>query len=486
MTSAGRTFALPGTHTLPGPRILPAIRALFVALALGGCATLSEDGGFADVQQLAGERLGTKVQLARAGNDGDAIAAQVQALLAKPLGVDDAVQIALLNNPGLQASYASLGIAEADLVQAGRLRNPSFDYLNTWHGSDRKLEWTLLFPIIDLATLPLRTKAAGRGFDRAKLEGARATVALAAGTRRAYFQAVAAQETARYAEQVKDAADASAELARRMARAGNFPKLTQMREQAFYAEAVAQLARARQSAVAERERLTRLMGLHGDERFVLPDRLPDLPAAPAEQGDAETVAMRQRLDVLAAQRETEAVAESLGLVKATRVINLFDLGPARTREGDEPWKTGFALVIEIPLFDWGSAKVARAEAVYMQSVQRVAETAVNARSEVRETYSAYTTAYGTARHYRDEIVPLRKRISEEQLLRYNGMLISVFELLADAREQVAAVNAAIDAARDFWVAEADLQAALAGAGEPRPAGARPATMTAAPARAGGH
>ncbi len=460
--------------------------ALHAAFALGGCATFSQDGGFGDVRKLAAERLGTNVQLARADKDGEAIAAQVQALLAKPLGVDDAVQIALLNNPGLQASYASLGIAEADLVQAGRLRNPSFDYLNTWHGSDRKLEWTLLFPIIDLVTLPLRTKAAGRGLDRAKLEGARAAVGLAAETRRAYFQAVGAQETARYAEQVKEAADASAELARRLARAGNFPKLAQMREQAFYAESVAQLARARQSAVADRERLTRLMGLHGDEtRFVLPDRLPDLPAAPAEQGDAEGAAMRQRLDVLAAQRETEAVAESLGLVKATRVINLFDLGPARTREGDEPWKTGFALVIEIPLFDWGSAKVARAEAVYMQSVQRVAETAVNARSEVRETYSAYTTAYETARHYRDEIVPLRKRISEEQLLRYNGMLISVFELLVDAREQVTAVNAAIEAARDFWVAEADLQAALAGAGETRPAGARPAAIT-APVRAGGH
>ena len=440
-----------------------------------------------EVQTLTAARINGKVQLARADKDGDAIAGRTKALLAKPLGVEDAVQVALLNNAGLQAAYAELGIAEADLVQAGRLRNPTFDYLNTWHGADRKLEWTLLFPIIDLLTLPLRTKVAGRGFERAKLETARAAVGLASETRRAYFQAVAAQETVLYAEQVREAAEASAELARRMARAGNFPKLTQMREQVFYAEAVAQLARARQNAVAERERLTRLMGLYGEEtQFVLPDRLPDLPPAPAEQQDAESVAMRQRLDILAAQRDSETVAESLGLTKATRVINVFDIGPARTREGDESWKTGFALVLEIPLFDWGSAKVARAEAVYMQSVQRVAEAAVNARSEVREAYSAYTTAYQTARHYREEIVPLRKRISEEQLLRYNGMLISVFELLADAREQVASVNAAIDAGRDFWLAETELQAALAGGGGVRPGGARTTPMTATPARAGGH
>jgi outer membrane protein TolC len=121
----------------------------------------------------------------------------------------------------------------------------------------------------------------------------------------------------------------------------------------------------------------------------------------------------------------------------------------------------------------------------MRSVQRIAETAVNARSEVRESYSAYVTAYETARHYRDEIVPLRKKISEESLLRYNGMLISVFELLADAREQVGAVNGAIEALRDYWVADAELQAVLNGAGGGRRTPARAATATTASPR-GGH
>jgi outer membrane protein TolC len=98
----------------------------------------------------------------------------------------------------------------------------------------------------------------------------------------------------------------------------------------------------------------------------------------------------------------------------------------------------------------------------MQAVNRAADLAVQARSEVREAYSAYRTAFDLTRHYRDEIVPLRKRISEENLLRYNGMLISVFELLADARQQIASVNAYIDALRDFWVAESNLQMAMTG------------------------
>jgi outer membrane protein TolC len=262
---------------------------------------------------------------------------------------------------------------------------------------------------------------------------------------------------------VKAAAAAAAELARRMARAGNFPRITEMREQVFYAETVAQLARARQAAIAERERLTRLMGLYGDDvRFKLPERLPDLPASPPELKDAEQTAVAQRLDIQAARRESEGLAESLGLTKATRFINVLELGPARTKEDPEPWKSGYELSLEVPIFDWGSAKVARAEATYMQSVQRIAEAAVNARSEVRESYSAYATAYETAKHYRDEIVPLRKKISEESLLRYNGMLISVFELLADAREQVVSVNAYIDALKEFWRADTGLQNALGG------------------------
>jgi outer membrane protein TolC len=99
----------------------------------------------------------------------------------------------------------------------------------------------------------------------------------------------------------------------------------------------------------------------------------------------------------------------------------------------------------------------------MQSVQRTADVALRARSEVREAYSAYRTSYDLARHYRDEIVPLRRRISEENLLLYNGMLIGVFDLLADARRQVMAVTASVEAQRDFWLASASLEVALTGA-----------------------
>jgi outer membrane protein TolC len=284
---------------------------------------------------------------------------------------------------------------------------------------------------------------------------------LAHDTRRAYFQAVAAEESARYMAQVRESAEAGAELAARMANAGNFPKLTRMREQAYYAEVTVNLARTRQVAIAQREKLTRLMGLAGDAlRYQLPERLPDIPSSLPDRSGIEEIALRDRLDVQAAKRETERIASSLGLTKATRFINVLEVGRARKKDGDQPFHYGYEISLELPLFDWGGARVAKAEALYMQSVENVAEVAVNARSEAREAYAAYRTAYDTAKHYRDEIVPLRKLISEETLLRYNGMLIGVFELLVDAREQVAGVNEYIQALRDFWIASGDLQTAL--------------------------
>jgi outer membrane protein TolC len=437
---------------------------LLTAAFLGGCATPSPDAGFGTVETAVKERgLRQDTKWLRSEKDAEQTQASVKKLLEAPLSANSAVQIALLNNRGLQATYAELGIAEADLVQAGRLRNPGFSYARLRRGDELEIERTFLFDILGLITMPIRTDLEKRRFELTKGRIAAEVLQVAADTRRAWHRAISAQESAKYAEQVKEAAEASAELARRMAAAGNFSKLDQAREQVFYAEATAQFARTRQAALAKRERLTQLMGLWGEDiAFKLPDRLPDLPKAPREIADIESLALKQRFDVQGAMKEAENIAASLGLTRATGFISVLELGYQRNSETGRPRQTGYEIEIRLPIFDWGSARVARAEYTYMQAVNRAADTAVKARSEVREAYNAYRTAFDLAKHYRDEIVPLRKRISDETVLRYNGMLISVFELLADARSQIASVNAYIEALRDFWVAEANLELALTG------------------------
>ena len=432
-------------------------------LGLGGCAGFTGDSGYGFVESTARERINKEVKWIKSDADADSVQTTVKSLLAKPLSVDDAVQIALLNNRGLQAMYADLGIAEADLVQAGRLKNPGFSYRNVHGDGEFNIERALTFNFMQLITMPLATKLERRRFEATQLRVAAEVLQVAVQTRKAYFNAVAARQTASYMEDVKVSAEAGAEIAQRMAGVGNWNKLNQAREHVFYAEATARLARAKLDSVSQREQLTRLLGVWGAEtRYVLPDRLPDLPKLPSDLTDVESIALRQRLDIRAMRSDMDGLASSLGLSKATRFINVLELGPSEVRDSNAPIKRGYQMSVELPVFDWGTARVARAEATYMQAVNRAAEVAINARSEVRETYAAYLTAYELARHYRDEIVPLRKQISDENLLRYNGMLISVFELLADARDQVASVNSYIDALRDYWLADAELQMAFVG------------------------
>jgi outer membrane protein TolC len=438
--------------------------ALLTLAFLGGCATFSNDGGLESVQTAGKERgLAQNVTWLKTDKDAETARASVKKLLAAPLTADNAVQIALLNNRGLQATYAELGIAEADVVQAGRLRNPGFSFGRLTRADEVEIERTFLFDVLGLITMPIRTDLEKRRFELTKGRVAMETLQVAADTRRAFFSAVAAQESVKYMEQVKQSAETSAELARRMASVGNFSRLDRAREQAFYAETTAQFARVKQQAMAERERLTRLMGLWGDDTgFRLPERLPDLPKSPRDIADLEATALKKRLDVQGAMQEAENIASALGLTKATGFLSVLEVGYMRNSESGLPRQTGYEIELRLPIFDWGNARVARAEYTYMQAVNRAADTAVKARSEVREAYSAYRTTYDLAKHYRDEIVPLRKRISEENLLRYNGMLISVFELLADARQQVSGVNAYIEALRDYWLSETSLNLALTG------------------------
>ena len=453
-----KTFSVSTWH--PRTRLALAALALFT---LSGCATLSSDAGFGPVEQTAKDRLGKDIKWARSDADRDAIEMRVAQLLEQPLSVDDAVQIALLNNKGRQASFNELGISEADMVQAGWLPNPGFSFGRLRQGSSLEIDRSIQFNLVRLLMLPTINQIESRRFEQTRDAVALSVLSLASETSKAYYLAVAADETGRYMLQVQTAAEAGAELALRQAQAGNWNKLQQAREQSFYADAALNLARSEQARSAARERLTRLMGLWGPQtQFRLPERLPDLPKAPNDLPDIEQTAMAQRLDVQAAKLGTEQVAKNLGLTRATRFINVLEVGAIRNSYNDAPTQRGYTISVELPLFDWGDARVAKAEAVYMQAVNRAAETAINARSEVRGAYANYRTSYDIARHFRDEIVPLKKRISEENQLRHNGMLIGVFELLADARSQITSVNGYIESLRDFWLAQADLDMALIG------------------------
>jgi len=437
---------------------------LLSSALLCGCAGISHDHGMQDPASLIKIRTGAGVTVANNDDDMAAIHETVKKLLTQlPLTEDTAVQIALINNRELQATYNELGVAEADLVQAGRLSNPGFSFNHTRGGESAVIDRTLTFNLIDLITAPMASRIEARRFEEVKLQVADAACKVAALTRIAWVEAIAAQQNLDYAKQTSQAADASLDLADRMAKAGNWSALELEREQLFSAQEGGKMASAEAIYTQAREKLTQLLGLSGpDIQYQLPEHMASIPAHLFGAQDIEALALRDRLDIQAAKLDTSRVAAELGLTKTLRFINVLELGPALDTNNGSARAPGYQINVEIPLFDWGQARAEKAESLYMQSAHRLAAQIVNAQSQVRSAYADYQAKYEIARRFQDEIIPLQKKISAENLLRYNGMLISVFDLLADARDQIGIVNANVEALKDFWIADARLQIALGG------------------------
>ncbi len=454
--------------------------ATLAGLLATGCAKFTGDGGMAPVTEGVRREIGRDAVKLTSVEENRRARERVQALLSEPLSEDAAVQITLLNNRGLQAAYNDLGVSEAEYVQASLPPNPSVVLSRTFGtGGFVDFGFQLVGNLLAMVTLPRRTEIAKREFEEARYRAVATTLSLSVDARRAYIRAVAAQQRLALLEQARQTANASAQLMKQLGETGAANKLDQGRVAAFYADLSAQVAQARLSVHREREALNRMLGVWGaDLEYKLPARLPALPAAPEALSDVEVDAMRRRVDLIILRYEIVTLAKSVGFVNATRYLSFLELGGSYvnevdTRESGEQVSRNFyglSLGIVIPIFDTGEARVSTAREIYMRAVNRLAERSVNARSEARVAYATYRATYDIARYYQTRIVPLRRQNSAEALLRYNGMLIDVFELLIEERERITSSIASLDALRDYYLADADLQAALIVGGTVPPSG----------------
>jgi outer membrane protein TolC len=462
--------------------------APLLGLALAGCASFSPDGGMLAVNEITAPVVGGPAEAIRTAEQAEDAQARVKALLRQPLSANRAVQVAILNNRELQAAYNALALSDAARVQASLPPNPTFSLERMAGAGAIEIEGRIIGSLLQLATLPARAEIAADRYRQAQLHAAAETLRIAMEARRAFYRAVAASAHVSFLAQASETGKTTAELARRMAETGAMNKLDRARNETLHAELIAQLGTARLRATSERERLVRVMGLSGEDlAFRLPARLPALPRV-RRVADIEREAIHRRLDLQIARIETDTLAKSYGLTNATRFISLLDaagIAKNKSENGETTRERGFEVEIQIPIFDFGEVKVRQAEETYLQAVNRLTSKAVNVRSEAREAYRAYRTTYDIAQHYRGSVLPLRKIITEETLLRYNAMQIDVFAVLAEALQRIAVTNAAIDAERDFWLADVNLGAAVLGGN----AGAESSQSTAtaaAPDAAGGH
>ena len=456
----------PSARVAPGAAA-PAASARLLAAALAllaGCATPAIDDNVAAAHAEVGARGGPDFAWlttddARARSRGD-----VASALKQPLSEDAAVRIALSHDAALQALLFERAAASAGATQSARLPDPVFAFERLAGTGQLELTRALSLSLLDVLLLPARIRQADATQRRLRLQLAVDVLRAADAARVAWVDAVAAEQSARYAGQVRDAAEAGGELARRLEAAGNFSALQRAREEAFAADAIAGLAQARRAQRDTREALVRALGLDADEAaaLTLPEHLPELPATLPSDLAAQQSALDQRLDLRLARARLDELACAQGLARVTGTVNGLDIGAERRDQTGLPREHGLTLSVPLPLFDAGDAARAGANARYDAALARTSALAVAAASQLRAADGDRRDAHALALELRDRLVPLQATILGENLLRYNGMLASTFELLADAREQARTVQQAIAAQRDFWRAEAAWQAATIG------------------------
>ena len=447
-------------------RVCSAIVVPLMLAYLAGCASVDTSKVLMQTQQDLAPFTATPLQISFTPEQAAQRSAAAQHLLEQPLQQADAVGLAWLNSPALQALLARAMADAAQAAQQGRIANPRLGLEWSSLLDETEIARRISFGLLDVLTLPQRQDMAARAVQQVQLQLSMDVVEQISTVRQAWVKAVAAQEAAQYAQQVQEAASIGAELARRIQLVGNSSKLQAARQQLWYAQATVQLAQARDEAQSAREALVRALGLDSvqAQALRLAARLPDLPAAPKAYDQTMEQAWQTRLDLRMARAAWDGAQAARSLSQWASRGDL-EIGLHHALEQDPHGsnvRRGLELDIALPLFDDGSLRRAGLDARSLALALQVKATERQAASQLRESYAHYRSTYELARQYRDELLPLRKTMSEETLLRYNGMLVSVFDLLVDAQEQITLVRAALAAQQQFWLADAALQAALVG------------------------
>ncbi len=435
-----------------------------MVLAAAGCAGPSRDP-MGDVAGAVSQRTGHRV----VWNQGSAVDAEaakaVKDLLSRELSAESAVQVALLNDRSLRATYEEVGIAQAELVEAGLLKNPIFEaqFRFAEGGGGTGVELTVVQEFLGILMIPLKKQVAAAHLAATQQRVTAEVLAAAAETKSAYYRVVAARQVVQTRKTILEATAASALLAQRLNEAGNTPDLDRLQEQALHEQAKLELSRAEVEAVEAREALNEKLGVWGPQTsWTAADRLPDPPAEASPADGLESLAVATRGDLLAARSEVDAAAASAGVPLPLLWAEAAEVGATAEREPAGGWSVGPAVAIPIPLFDTGQSAAGRRRAAARQARDRYHALAVKVRSEVRVARAKLDESAKRAAFYRDTLLPLRARVVDETLLRYNAMHAGLTTLLAAKQEQIRAGIDYVEALRDYWVARAELERAVGG------------------------
>lgn len=440
--------------------------AVLIALAaIAGCATVHPRERFGEVEQSIADRSTYRVHWNNGSPADAAAAAQVNGLLATPLDVDAAAQIALLNNHHLQAAYEDLGVAQADLVQAGLLKNPVFDGSVRFveGGGSPTIDLGVAFDFLDVFFVGLRKRVAAAEFDTVKIDVTSRVLDTVGEVKAAYYTLQAAQQSVELCQQIEQATAASATLAEKLRAAGNNRPLDVAQEQALHEDARLALDVAEADALVAREHLARLMGVGVEQSatWSLAGRLPDPPAEDIALDHVEATALEQSLTLAAARAQVDVELRKLGITRPLAAVPDASVGVSSERQDGE-WEVGPAFSLPLPLFSQGQPAIARAEAMLRQARERYRAMRIDVASDARILAARVVSLRQRVDRYRKTILPLRESIVHDTQLQYNAMQVGAFQLLEAKRGQITAAQEYLGILRDYWIARADLELGLHG------------------------
>ena len=443
------------------PVILP------VALALLGAGCAAPNASLERLQGTVAERSGKRVHWNRGGPEDTQIAEGVQMLLRPPLNADRAVQVALLNNRELQARFEEIGIAQADVIQAGLITNPNFSA--SFRFPDRSpsgtnIEYSIAQNFIELLVLPLRKRIANAQLAQVETHVADEVLKLAAEVKIAFHTVQARQQLLDRLRVIAETNETAAEFTKRLHDAGNTSDLELANQQGSYEQSRLEVAQTELQVRRDRERLNRLMGVWGaNTKWTMNDHLPELPGSEGSLQHLESRAIAQRLDLQAARMQLDLVGQSLALRTKTRYLPAeIKVGVDTEKEPDGQRVTGPTLDLELPVFNQGQGEIAKLTAQYRQAQHELEAMAVNIRSEVREARDQMVAARDLTSYIGKRLLPTQQQALNLTLQQYNFMLKGAYDLLLAKQNEVAAERSYIEAWRDYWIARAELERAVGG------------------------
>ncbi len=437
-----------------------------LAMTLPAGSAREKEEAFQGVQQSVRERTGKAVRWEEDQAAHEQARQDVRMLLRKPLTVDTAVQVALLNNRSLQATFEEIGLSAANVLEAATIPNPKIDLavrIPDKPPSGTYVDYGAAIDFLSIIMIPLKKRVAKVQLEAAALRVADETLALVSQVKSAFYSLQASQQLLKRFKLIVDTNAASLDLAQRQHEAGNITDLALAQQQATYSRSRFDVATTEAEIRRNREKLNRLLGLWGtDTDWQISGELPEVPSSDLPMRGLERLAISQRLDLQAGYLQVTSHVKNLGLTKSFRLLGALDFGVNSERETDSQTRTGPTFAIELPIFNQGQARIARGEAALRQAQDNFEALAIDVRSQIRELRDELASKREIARFYRDELLPGQRRILNESLINYNAMEIGNFELFTTRAEEARTEREYIDAARDYWITRAELERAVGG------------------------